>query len=87
MRTQHVNLFLGFALNNLARTSRRLRGAALNLLEEKGMVLQEWSKVGRGKWKIEFQVCRLLVDMPDSFACAKQTSQLTNGLLVVALDI
>ncbi|GAU88887.1 hypothetical protein RvY_01505 [Ramazzottius varieornatus] len=45
----------GFALNNLARTSRRLRGAALNLLEEKGMVLQEWSKVGRGKWRIEFQ--------------------------------
>ncbi|OQV21999.1 putative F-box only protein 30 [Hypsibius exemplaris] len=45
----------GFALNNFSRVSRRLRFSCLSLLEEKGMVHQEWNKIGRGRWRIEFQ--------------------------------
>ena len=43
----------GFSLCNLSLTCSLLRSVCCSLLEEKGMVLQEWSKLGgrrkRGK--------------------------------------
>ena len=58
---QHVARFLdGFSLCNLALTSKLLRDVACSLLEEKGIVTQEWQreKVGdRNHWSIGYKVC------------------------------
>ena len=58
---RYLTQFLdAFSLCNLALTSKLLRQICCSILEERGMVIQQWEKQ-RGHWEVAYRVCGRLV--------------------------